>query len=220
MTIRPIDQSVLDLLRCESLLKVTDLMKRLDVTATAIRQRVDRLEQLGLVEREKLATQRGRPVFAYKLTRLGLRKSGLDYMDLAVAMWSEIQAVESKQVKDQLVRSISKRMGQQYASLLPDSTIRQKWSAMAELMSQRNVPTRVAEHRGLPVLEVQSCPFPDLLPNAESVGEKGIDRSICELEEQIISEAIGEPVKLACCHLDGYHSCQYQTVADWESLVS
>ena len=50
---RPVDQLVLDLLRREEGLSVTDLMERLEVTATAIRQRLDRLEESGLIERRK-----------------------------------------------------------------------------------------------------------------------------------------------------------------------
>ena len=47
--IRPVDQLVLDLLRRQAGLSVTDLMERLEVTATAIRQRLDRLEESGLI---------------------------------------------------------------------------------------------------------------------------------------------------------------------------
>ena len=43
--VRPVDQLVLDLLRRKEGLSVTDLMERLEVTATAIRQRLDRLEE-------------------------------------------------------------------------------------------------------------------------------------------------------------------------------
>jgi DNA-binding MarR family transcriptional regulator len=49
--IRPVDQLVLDLLRREEGLSIQDLMDRLEVTATAIRQRIDRLVDSGYIER-------------------------------------------------------------------------------------------------------------------------------------------------------------------------
>ena len=85
--VRPVDQLVLDLLRRKEGLSVTDLMERLEVTATAIRQRLDRLEECGFIERRKQSVGRGRPSFSYFLTCLGWRQAGVTYSDLAIAMW-------------------------------------------------------------------------------------------------------------------------------------
>jgi hypothetical protein len=32
------------------------------------------------------------------------------------------------------------------------------------------------------------------------------------LEQQILTEALGNPVELACCRLDGHVSCQFRPV--------
>ena len=48
---RPVDQLVLDLLRRHEGLTVVDLTEKLEVTATAVRQRLDRLENAGYVEK-------------------------------------------------------------------------------------------------------------------------------------------------------------------------
>lgn len=68
---RPVDQLVLDLLRRQEGLTVVDLTEKLEVTATAVRQRLDRLENAGYVERRKNSIGRGRPTFSYFLTDLG-----------------------------------------------------------------------------------------------------------------------------------------------------
>ena len=47
-TIRPIDQAVLNLLRRHGSLTIQDLIEQLSVTATAVRQRLDRLESAFL----------------------------------------------------------------------------------------------------------------------------------------------------------------------------
>ena len=62
-SIRPIDQAVLNLLRRHGSLTIQDLIEQLSVTATAVRQRLDRLEQLRLIVKEKQGVGRGRPSF-------------------------------------------------------------------------------------------------------------------------------------------------------------
>ncbi|MEZ6081747.1 MAG: AsnC family protein [Pirellulaceae bacterium] len=51
--IRPIDQVVLDLLRQNHSLSIQALTDKLEVTATAVRQRLERLVQVELVGRKK-----------------------------------------------------------------------------------------------------------------------------------------------------------------------
>ncbi len=204
--IRPVDQLVLELLRKEPGLTVTDLTERLEVTATAVRQRLDRLEQLELIEREKCSTSRGRPVFQYKLSPLGWRRVGVDYVEFAVAMWDVVQKYPDKAVRQYLLDAISQRMGRMYGQLLPAGTLAERIFAMVQVLNDRNVPSRVASDGSLPIIEVQACPFPDLMDDAQN-------RSICELEQQVLSEAIGQPLELSCCRLDGHHSCQYRSAS-------
>ncbi len=204
--IRPVDQLVLELLRKEPGLTVTDLTDRLEVTATAVRQRLDRLEELCLIERQKCSTSRGRPVYQYTLSALGLRRVGVDYMEFAVAMWDVIQKYPDKLVRQNLLDAISQKMGHMYNQLLPKGSLAERIFAMVQVLNERNVPTRVAQLGNLPVIEVQACPFPDLMDDTQN-------RSICELEQQVFSEAIGQPLELSCCRLDGHQSCQYRSVS-------
>ena len=44
---------------------VGELTELLGVTATAVRQRIERLLEMGLIEREKVVAGRGRPTFRY-----------------------------------------------------------------------------------------------------------------------------------------------------------
>ena len=38
------------------------------------------------------------------------------------------------------------------------------------------------------------------------------DRSMCRLEEQMLSEALGQPVELSSCRLDGDACCQFAPI--------
>lgn len=208
--IRPVDQLVLDLLRREEGLSIQDLMERLEVTATAIRQRVDRLEDAGYIERRKLVVGRGRPSYSYYLTDKGWRQAGVSYRDLAIALWSMVQSLDSPESKSKLVNSVAERLGEMYrtelpdASLgLPDASLGDRMRNLAGLLSDRKVPSCLATGpTDLPILEVHACPYPDLV----SVPH---DRSACHLEQMALSTALGHPVELSQCRLDGHGCCQF-----------
>ncbi|MBM3965111.1 MAG: MarR family transcriptional regulator [Planctomycetes bacterium] len=203
--IRPVDQLVLDLLRRKEGLTVTDLTEKLEVTATAVRQRIDRLEESGYLERRKQSAGRGRPTYSYFLTDLGWREVGVTYTDLAIALWGEVLAFEDETLRNGLIQRVSKRMGRVFRELLPEGTLEDRMKSLANLMANRRIPTSFDNASGLPVLEVHACPYPDLTGGHH-------DRNLCHLEQQVLSEAIGQPLELSMCKLDGHGCCQFKPV--------
>jgi predicted ArsR family transcriptional regulator len=199
---RPVDQLVLDLLRRYEGLTVIDLTDKLEVTATAVRQRLDRLESAGYIERRKHSAGRGRPTYSYLLTDLGWRQVGVTYTDLAVALWTEISDLEDLPTKEKLIGRVSKRMGRVFGDLLPAGTLDERMRALAGLMASRRIPATYLNVDGLPILSVHACPYPDL-------SGRDAERSLCKLEQQVLSEAIGQPIELQCCKLDGHGTCQF-----------
>lgn len=204
--IRPIDQAVLDLLRGEQGLTVPELSNLLEVTATAVRQRLERLAEVGMVERSKEGVGRGRPQFRYKLTALGRRYSSASYADLATALWQEIMEIPNPQLRGRLLRRVAKRMGQNLKVAMPaEATLDERMSVMVSEFGRRKVTASVKEGGLLPVLEVHSCPYPELTGEDDR-------RQLCELEQEMLSEAMGQTLQLDCCRLDGHNSCQFRPV--------
>ncbi len=209
--LRPIDQAVLDLLRQQQGLTVHELIERLDVTATAVRQRLDRLEQVGLIERRKQGVGRGRPQFRYFLTPIGLRYASAGYADLALALWSEIMELPNPQQRGRILRRVAKRMGEGLKLNVPEgATLSERLGAMATALGQRKIPAVVDEAGQLPVLQVHACPYPELSDQEGS-------RQMCEMEQEMLSEAIGHAVQLDCCRLDGHNMCQFRPVPTTEA---
>lgn len=210
--VRAVDQVLIDLLRQHEGLSVIELMEQLGVTATAVRQRIERLVEAGLIVRRKQSVGRGRPSFRYFLTDKGWRQAGVTYADLAQALWRELAQVQDVQLRDHILNRVSRRMGQRLAGELeagwPESvaaqgTVRDKLAAVVDLLAERKVPAQLIQQQGLPVLEVEACPYPDL------VACDG-DRSICDLETQMLSEAVGSRLELSSCRLDGHGNCQFR----------
>jgi predicted ArsR family transcriptional regulator len=207
--LRSVDRELLSAMRHGEALGVGELTESLGVTATAVRQRIERLLEMGLIEREKIVAGRGRPTFRYQLTIEGHRRAGADPSDLADALWREVLAIEDESLRERLVSSVASRLGRQYAlrvvSRTDENSIEQRMHRLSEIMSQQQIPIEVSQSGRLPVLDIGACPYPSLTDISD-------DRAMCRLEEQMISEALGQEVHLSSCRLDGDSCCQFSAV--------
>lgn len=200
---RDSDGAVVDLLRGDKALGIGDLADQLGVTATAVRQRLDRLMRAGLVERKAVAKPRGRPSHAYSLTSNGRRLGGDNFRDLAMVLWKEVRGVADDSVRRGLLNRIAGALAGAYRSRVTGLTSADRLAEVAEVLAERDVACSV-ERGALPVLTTYSCPYPDL---AEQ------DRAICAAERLMIQELVGTAVQLSECRLDGAPCCRF-TAAD------
>src|ERR1041385_8868908 len=69
------------------------------VTATAIRQRLSRLQGNGFVARDLVRSGRGRPHYVYRVTDKGLRQLGDNYGDLALILWREVRRIPDSAIR-------------------------------------------------------------------------------------------------------------------------
>ncbi len=154
---------------------------------------------------------RGRPSYRYHLTDRGLELSGTNYMDLARVMWQEIRAIEDSNIRNGLVERLAKHLADRYRNeltrtdesglVVEKQSLADKMREVIQLMGERDVPLDMEENEGLPVLNVLSCPYPNLAKQ---------DSAICELETLMLSELLGEKVELDSCRLEGGNCCSFQ----------
>jgi predicted ArsR family transcriptional regulator len=205
--LRSVDRDLLLAMRDVDSVGIGDLTESLGVTATAVRQRIDRLLQMGLIEREKKSVPgRGRPTYRYRLTLDGHRRVAANATALAEAMWGEILAIQDDHLRAEVIEAIGSRLGREYASQIESeidgASLEQRIQKLAEMMSERQIDSEVTQLGQLPVLDIGSCPYPSLT-------DASADRAMCRLEEQMISAALGQPVHLSSCRLDGDACCQF-----------
>jgi predicted ArsR family transcriptional regulator len=195
------DIGLLDILRKNGPASVAQLAAEMQVTATAVRQRLTRLLAQGEVERTTERISRGRPVHRYKLTDKGRRRAGANFADLAIALWAEIREIKDPEVRRGLLQRVSKRLATLYAGRVRGSTLEEKMESLAEMFRERRIPFEVQGSRELPILHATACPYPDL---AEQ------DRTVCSMERILFSELLGENVRLSNCRLDGHNCCTFE----------
>jgi len=205
------DRNLLRILRDSGHLSVPQLCEQLDVTATAVRQKLDRLGAAGLLDRVEVRRGRGRPLFQYAVSSLGMRSLGTSQGELAEIVWDELLQIRDDEIRNSLLSRISDRLAAQFVpprKHFESEPLQSRLEAVADQLKSRNMPVSVVadEERGLPVLRFTGCPYPDL-------SEKGHD--ICEMETRMLSQMAGHLMQLTeCkCHTpDG--SCTYAPVID------
>ena len=198
------DGCLLDLLRKHGPLSVAQLQGAMQVTATAVRQRLMRLLSQGDIERQTIRVARGRPLHRYLLTEQGRRRAGANFADLAIALWQEIRQIKDLEVRRGLLARISSRLASLYAGRIRGSTLDERLESLAEVFRERKIPFDVERQNDLPLLQARACPYPEL---AEQ------DRSVCSMERMMFSELAGEDLRLSNCRLDGHSCCTFEPVA-------
>ncbi len=196
------DTDLLDLIRIAGPLGVTELADAMEVTATAVRQRLTRLTAQLMIERETVRAGRGRPKHRYSLTDKGLRQTGSNFTDLAMTLWREIRTESDDNVRRDMLRRISRALASGYAAQIHGTTPEEKLKSLAELLNQRRIPASVASSGGHTTLTTHVCPYPNL---AEE------DRSICTMEKMMFSELIGNEMELTHCRLNGGGECRFES---------
>lgn len=207
--IRPADATLLDVLRVQGSLGVADIAAALGVTATAVRQRLERLMTAGLIDRTsdcRGAVRRGRPSHRYQLSDAGRRSAGDNFRDLAIALWREIRGIREPQVRQGMLARVGSTLAGLYRDRVGGETPVGRLEDVAALFRERRIACDVTASTGagLPVLTAYACPYPEL---AEQ------DRGICVAERSMLQELVGANVRLSECRLDGADCCRFSVVA-------
>ena len=206
------DVALLDLLRQSGPMRVSQLGEAMNVTVTAVRQRLTRLMNKGLIERQAIKVGRGRPHHAYQLTEAGRRQTGTNFADLAVALWEEIRQIKDVEVRRGLLQRLSQRMASVYGDQITGETTAERMGSLVELFGEREIPFIVEENISeLPVLKALGCPYTELADQ---------DRTICSMERMMFSEIVGENLRLSECRLDGQACCTFEVAADGDSTAN
>lgn len=195
------DNTVIQLLMRTGPLTIHQLVDHLGITATAVRQRLARLQEASLIDRTQASDGRGRPSHRYDLTEAGRRALGDNLADLACALWQEIQQIPDTLIRKSVVDGAIRRMADGYSRRVIGDSVEERLKSAAQIFVERDIPITVEKQDGLPVLRVLQCPYPDLAKD---------DHRVCEMEKQLFSQVIGGPVDLCQCLNNGDSCCTFQ----------
>ncbi len=198
------DRSLLDLIRRHGPLTVAEMAARLEVTPTAIRNRLTRLVGSGMVVRQAEHGGRGRPKHTYRASVEAHKRLGQNYADLAVVLWDEMMTtVEDRKLRRFLFGRITERLAELYRTQVTGDAWEGRLVQLGTILHDRGIETEVtrAEAGMGPVLKQHSCPYYEL---AE------VDRAVCAMERKMFEKVLGQRLRLSQCRLDGHRSCDFE----------
>lgn len=201
VVLEPSDRQFLDQLHRIGPGTVQEICAAEGITATAVRQRLTRLQNLELVSREMARTGRGRPHYVYQVTELGLRQLGENYSDLALILWREMKGIEERDVRERIVNRIRDAFVHRYGRVVHAESLEQRILQLQTALSDRGFDVEVDQSGPLPILRENNCPYQELANS---------DPSICELEQDIFQRVLGAEVHLTECCLDGHYCCEFR----------
>lgn len=203
-TLENADRQFLERMRKLGAATVPRLCDELGVTATAVRQRLARLQAVNFVARETVRTGRGRPHHCYKLTENGLRQLGDNYAELAVILWRELSRIEDSQIRGQVVDRVRQSLISRYGAGVNSDSVSERMTQLQAALVQHDFDVEVDTTGSLPVLRENNCPYHDLAV---------ADSEICELERSVFGQLLGAELSLTQCCLDGHSCCEFQVAA-------
>lgn len=203
-TLDPHDRDFLDQLNRMGRGTIQEICEELGVTATAVRQRLVKLESLSFIERETVRKGRGRPYHAYSVTPSGQRELGDNYSDLAMILWRELRQIEDPIVRDIVFERIREALVSRYGHLVHAESINDRFRQLGEALLDRGFHVEVDNSGRLPILRENNCPYLELASS---------DPAICELEKEVFRKVLGSEVELTQCCLDGHSCCEFQPIA-------
>lgn len=184
---------------------VQEICESVGVTATAVRQRLSRLEGLGLIARETVRAGRGRPHHVYRVSDAGLRHLGENYRDLAMVLWRAVHQISEPAVRSAILAEIRDEFVRRYGRVASEGPLEDRIHQLQQELSSQGYDVECADVGELPVLRENSCPYQDLATH---------DPSICEMEADVFSRILNADVTLTQCCLDGHAHCEFHVQAD------
>lgn len=195
------DQIVLQWLQQHRQATIPELCETLSVTATAIRQRLNRLQDLGLIDRETIRASRGRPHHAYVLTDAGRQQLGDNYAELALLLWQEVQQLEDTALRSRLFRQLEDRMAQRYGAMVQGKTLDQRFEQLQNSLTEKGFRVEIDTSQELPILREMHCPYHKLAVS---------DAEICRVEQRVFEQVLGVKLTLKQSCRQGHGCCEFQ----------
>lgn len=182
---------------------IQDICASVGVTATAVRQRLNRLEGLGLVVREVVRAGRGRPHHVYRVSDAGFRQLGENYRDLALVLWRAVHEIEDPAVRASVLAKVQDGFVGRFGRVATSGPLSDRVRQLQEALSDHgfNVEVGVGEASELTILRERSCPYSDLAST---------DPSICEMEQGVFSRILNAQVSLTQRCIDGHGCCEFR----------
>jgi DeoR family transcriptional regulator, suf operon transcriptional repressor len=187
---------------------IAQLIRAAGVTRTAVTEQLDDLMAAGFVERNlERTSSRGRPRHLFKPTHAALLLLFAGNQRLVVpAIWAAIHELGGEELSRKVLKRVSRTLADHYSAKItakrPQDRLRQ---FIAHLTAEGGLLEVVEDDEGRLVLNKRSCPFISMVDNK---------RSVCFIDQEMISAVVGRPIRQMACRHDGAPCCKFEIVGE------
>ncbi len=184
---------------------INDLIDATGVTRTAVTEQLNDLVAAGFVERDTEPLEgRGRPRHLYSATDAALLLLFANGQRLVVpAIWNAIEKIGGEKLTKRVFRRVSNSLADHYRQKITAKEPAKRLRQLTKLLGKEGVLVDIAEENGNLVMYKRSCPFISMLD------EK---RSVCCVDQEMMSKVVGCPVRRTACRHDGDPCCAFEIV--------
>ena len=182
---------------------VSDLIKIMGVTRTAVTEQLNELVAAGFVKREtERLPGRGRPRHLYRTTDAALLLLFADKQRLVVpAVWQAIREIGGDKMMRDVLRRVSRYLADHYNRKLLGAKPEERLREMIDILNHEGGLVEALEEDGHLVMYKRSCPFISMVD---------AERSICCVDLEMLTSVVGRAVRRTACRHDGDPCCTFE----------
>jgi predicted ArsR family transcriptional regulator len=186
---------------------ITDLIRAMGVTRTAVTDQLNELVTAGFVE---LSTERllgrGRPRNLYKATEAALVLLFSSNQRLVVpAIWKAIGDIGGVELTSKILKKVSHTISEHYNSKVNAKKPQDRLRQLMEILIEEGGILEMREEDGHVVLYKRSCPFISMVDD---------NRTACSIDIEMMSQVVGRPLRCIACRHDGDPCCKIEIISE------
>ena len=150
---------------------MTELIKALDVTRTAITEQINDLVAIGYVEQtQEKCLGRGRPRFLFSASKLAMRNLFEGTQDIICpAIWQAIRKLVGKEALEEIRREVADNLAEFYDKQLSGKTPQQRLREFVDILVCQGKLAELKEKKDFLEMHVLSCSFHSMIEETGSV---------------------------------------------------
>jgi predicted ArsR family transcriptional regulator len=181
---------------------VSDLIEATGVTRTAVTEQLNELVAAGYLQRttEKLPG-RGRPRYLYAATDAALVLLFADNQRMVVpTIWKAIDEIGGNELARKVIRRSARALANYYKLRVTAKNPTDRLRQLIDLLRDEGALIEITEEEGNLVIYKRSCPFISMFEDK---------RSICCVDQEMLSSVVGRPVRRTASRHDGAPCCTF-----------
>lgn len=183
---------------------ISELIRAIGVTRTAVSEQLNELVAAGLVVRtmERLPG-RGRPRYLYAATQDALMLLFARGQELVIpSIWRAIDQTGGRELTKKVVKRATQAIADHYRPRITGRSIRERLHQIAEVWSEEgHLIDVIEEEHGRLLLRKRSCGFVSMFEET---------RTVCGLDMDVIAALAQAPLRRVECRHDGDPCCSFE----------